>query len=199
MVNLHSRTDAVSDKSVREWPANALTDSRKNLGSSVRSRDVPREFRFEPALGVSPVVVGRCDGNAESLGRLVLGSSPAKNRSLTSSAARASIACSLSSDSLKASRSKSGPCNRRRHVSTIPRGNARRQLRGHFFRRAFSTRIRRIASAAAAKKCPRLFQPCAFSTSTSRRYASCTRAVACSVCPGFSWASFAAASFRSSS
>ena len=36
-------------------------------------------------------------------------------------------------------------------------------------------------------------------TSTSRRYASCTRAVACSVCPGFSWASFCAASLRSSS
>ena len=34
---------------------------------------------------------------------------------------------------------------------------------------------------------------------TSRKYASCTSAVACSVCPGFSWASLAAASFRSSS
>ena len=34
---------------------------------------------------------------------------------------------------------------------------------------------------------------------TSRRYASWTRAVACSVCPGFSWASFCAASLRSSS
>ena len=66
-------------------------------------------------------------------------------------------------------------------------------------RRAFSTRIRRIASAAAAKKCPRLSQCWAFSTSTSRMYASCTSAVACSVCPGFSWASLAAASFRSSS
>jgi hypothetical protein len=31
-----------------------------------------------------------------------------------------------------------------------------------FRRRACSTRIRRIASAAAAKKCPRLFQCCAF-------------------------------------
>ena len=35
--------------------------------------------------------------------------------------------------------------------------------------------------------------------STSRMYASCTSAVACSVCPGFSWAIFAAASFRNSS
>ena len=33
----------------------------------------------------------------------------------------------------------------------------------------------------------------------SRRYASWTRAVAWSVCPGFSWASFCAASLRSSS
>jgi hypothetical protein len=36
-------------------------------------------------------------------------------------------------------------------------------------RRALSTRMRRMASAAAAKKWPRLFQCCAVSTSTSRR------------------------------
>ena len=52
---------------------------------------------------------------------------------------------------------------------------------------------------AAAKKCPRLSQDRSGAPSTSRIYASCTSAVACSVCPGFSWASFAAASFRSSS
>ncbi len=33
----------------------------------------------------------------------------------------------------------------------------------------FSTKIRRIASAAAVKKCPRESQSCAVSTSTSRR------------------------------
>ena len=38
----------------------------------------------------------------------------------------------------------------------------------------------------AAKKWPRVFQSWAFSTSTSRRYASWTRAVECSVWPGFS-------------
>ena len=43
-----------------------------------------------------------------------------------------------------------------------------------------------MASAAAAKKCPRLFHRWTFSTSTSRRYASWTRAVAWSVWPGFS-------------
>ncbi len=38
----------------------------------------------------------------------------------------------------------------------------------------------------------------ALSTSTKRRYASWTRAVACRVCPGFSCASFCAANLRSS-
>ena len=56
-----------------------------------------------------------------------------------------------------------------------------------------------MASAAAAKKCPRESQCCAVSTSTSRMYASCTSAVACRVCPGFSWAILAAANFLSSS
>ena len=47
-----------------------------------------------------------------------------------------------------------------------------------------STRMRRMASAAAAKKWPRLFQCRAASPPTSRRYASWTRAVAWSVWPG---------------
>jgi hypothetical protein len=55
--------------------------------------------------------------------------------------------------------------------------------------RARSIRIRRIASAAAAKKWPPLFQLWTRSVSTSRRYASCTKAVAWSVWPGFSCAS----------
>ena len=40
--------------------------------------------------------------------------------------------------------------------------------RGHFFAAAAEA-MRRMASAAAAKKCPRLFQCRAFSSSTSRR------------------------------
>jgi hypothetical protein len=40
---------------------------------------------------------------------------------------------------------------------------------------------------------------CESSLSIRRKYASCTSAVACNVCPGFSCASLAAASFRSSS
>ena len=59
--------------------------------------------------------------------------------------------------------------------------------------------MRRMASAAAEKKCPRLFQFWACSASSKRRYASWTRAVAWRVCPGFSLASFWAASLRSSS
>jgi hypothetical protein len=49
--------------------------------------------------------------------------------------------------------------------------------------------MRRMASAAAAKKWPRLFQLCTLSVSTRRTKASWTSAVASSVCPGFSWAS----------
>ena len=50
-----------------------------------------------------------------------------------------------------------------------------------------------MASAAAEKKCPWLFQPGSFCP-TSRRYASCTRAVAWRVWPGDSLASRRAAS-----
>lgn len=67
------------------------------------------------------------------------------------------------------------------------------------FRRAFSTRIRRMASAAAEKKCPREFQCCWWGTSTNRTKASCTRAVASRVCPGLSCASRTAANFFNSS
>jgi len=62
-----------------------------------------------------------------------------------------------------------------------------------------------MASAAAAKKWPRLFQCGSDSPdsrpglATRRRYASWTSAVTWSICPGFSWASFAAASLRNSS
>ena len=51
-------------------------------------------------------------------------------------------------------------------------------------RRALSIRIRRMASAAAAKKWRRLAKPPALAGPTSRKYASWTRAVALSVCPG---------------
>ena len=67
------------------------------------------------------------------------------------------------------------------------------------FPRARLTRMRRIASAAAAKKWARPCQGRPGSPPTSRRYASWTRAVGCSVCPGLSWVSLEAASRRSSS
>ena len=69
--------------------------------------------------------------------------------------------------------------------------------RGHFFGAAAEA-MRRMASAAAAKKWPRLFHA-ALSASTSRRYASWTRAVASRVWPGISSASFCAASCRRAS
>ena len=50
-----------------------------------------------------------------------------------------------------------------------------------------------MASAAAEKKCPRLCQFWSCSPPSNRRYASWTKAVAWSVCPGFSWASLWAA------
>ena len=70
--------------------------------------------------------------------------------------------------------------------------------RGHFFAAAAEA-MRRMAVAAAAKKWPRVSQPLASAGPTSRRYASWTKAVACSVCPDFSCASRCAASLRSSS
>ena len=57
-------------------------------------------------------------------------------------------------------------------------------LLSRFLSRARLRRIRRIASAAAAKKWPRLSQSWILATPTSRRYASWTSAVAWSVWPG---------------
>jgi len=57
---------------------------------------------------------------------------------------------------------------------------------GVFLLRAFSIRMQRMASAAAAKKWPRLAQCWTVSTSTSRKYASCTKAVAWRDWPGAS-------------
>jgi len=65
-------------------------------------------------------------------------------------------------------------------------------------RRADSTRMRRMASAAAAKKCGRFSNSNALSP-TSRSQASWTSAVGCKVCPGRSLAILCAASLRSSS
>src|SRR6266704_1440155 len=59
-------------------------------------------------------------------------------------------------------------------------------------------RIRRMASAAAPKKCPRPSQAW-FLPPVTRNQASCTSAVGCSVWPGSSLAILQAASFRSSS
>lgn len=64
--------------------------------------------------------------------------------------------------------------------------------------RARSIKIRRIDSAAAEKKCLVLSQCWGVVLSTSRTKASCTNAVAWIVIPGFSFAIFEAASFRSS-
>ena len=60
---------------------------------------------------------------------------------------------------------------RERLLLEIMRCGARR-IESRFFRRAFSTKMRRMASAAAAKKWPRPFQTGAAFPSTSRRYAS---------------------------
>src|SRR6058998_2268167 len=65
-------------------------------------------------------------------------------------------------------------------------------------RRAFSTRMRRIASAAAAKKWPRPFHSW-FAPPVRRNHASCTSAVGCKVWPGISLAILCAANRRSSS
>ena len=63
--------------------------------------------------------------------------------------------------------------------------------------RARCTRICRIERAAIARKCVRFCQLCDLSE-MSLTYASCTRAVACRVCPGLSRRRYDAAIFRSS-
>lgn len=123
---------------------------------------------------------------------------PAKNRSFTNSAQASSSEASSCRASSTMSRSSLGQsvaiCKESRSIRRLSPPRLSR-----FLSRARLTRIRRMASAAAPKKCPRLFQRWAFSTSTRRKYASWTRAVAWSVCPGCSLANFAAASFRNSS
>ena len=123
---------------------------------------------------------------------------PAKYRSLTNCACGGCCCSSLASASSSAS-SFSSCCRPAISSSAI---STRFRPPSRFLAlldRAVSTRMRRMASAAAAKKWPRPFHACAWSTSTKRRYASWTRAVAWSVWPGFSRASLCAASLRNSS
>jgi hypothetical protein len=73
-----------------------------------------------------------------------------------------------------------------RFKQTFSASNTKTFLARRPLSRARLRSIRRIASAAAPKKWPRLFQCFDLSTSTIRMYTSCTRAVACSVWSGFS-------------
>ncbi len=147
---------------------------------------------------------------------------PAKYRSFTTSACSGNSTASRSRAASSAIRSSctSGAATRSGSRSTRARSPPRFAAP---FRRARSTKIRRIASAAAAKKWPREEkegdrdsglgaeggwserspsvpspEPRAPCPPTIRKKASCTNAVACSVCPGFSCAKRAAANSRSS-
>src|SRR5262245_32713781 len=120
--------------------------------------------------------------------------SPAKYRRVTSLAFTGSSAANLVRASSRATRSAA----RDGAMASTSSRSIRRRSPPCFsvsFRRALSIRMRRMASAAAARKCPR---PAKYWSPTRRRYASWTRAVACSVWPGCSWASLAAASRLSS-
>src|SRR5262249_51631171 len=82
---------------------------------------------------------------------------PAKKRSLTSSALRRSWVSSLSRASFRARRSRAGPVTAGCVSGRSRCRRSRPALRLRLWR-ARSTRMRRMASAAAAKKWPRLFQ-----------------------------------------
>jgi len=106
---------------------------------------------------------------------------PAKKRSSTTRASRGSNSSSLSSATSSSKRSiESSTASTREsradRAPSPPRFAARR-------RRAWSTRMRRMACAAMAKKWPRLCQATR-SWPTRRKYASCTSAVVCRVWPG---------------
>ena len=96
-------------------------------------------------------------------------------------------------------RARPRPSRRRRRglVQVVTRAVSPPRLAA-FFRRAFSTRMRRMASAAAAKKCRRFAQSRPASAPATRRYASWTRAVGVRVCPVGSAAIRAASRRRSS-
>ena len=96
---------------------------------------------------------------------------PAKKRSSTSSASSASTSASLVSTASRSSNWSSIGSVTGSHSSNSWRWEfpPRRRLR---FRLAESMRIRLIASAAAAKKCPRLSHVPVASLPTSRKYAS---------------------------
>ena len=82
---------------------------------------------------------------------------------------------------LRLSKEKNQPWKNRTHFLAIAALSMRQILVQRA--RARCTRICRIESAAIARKCVRFFHGWFFSR-LSRRNASCTSAVACSVCPG---------------
>jgi hypothetical protein len=165
----------------------------------VMGHSIVANLAAQSSFGISPKAVRGGARHAQRIGRLVdrqAGKVPrldnlrclgfwAANGVRAASKARSTslVAAETNSYSSSGTRFNSPPC------FTRP------------FRHEFSTTIRRMASAAAAKKCPRPSHSCAsvLDDPTNRSYASCTSAVASSVWPGSSAAIFRAAEVRNCS
>ena len=112
----------------------------------------------EPGAGVGPVAVGGPRRDAEGLGGLLDGQ-PGEEAELDQLGRRRVVARrGRSRASSRASRSSGGPLDGDRDARRGRRAAGRRRASGRRLRRALSTRMRRMASAAAAKKWPRLSQ-----------------------------------------
>ena len=137
---------------------------RERRGKRLRKIEIQEDVRpgaepgVQPGPGVGPLAVGAGRGTWTGLAAASSTDRPAKKRSLTTSAASGSSPASRVSGLVEV-----------QEVVRVGLARAARPGRGRsacaapprfsvFLRRAFSTRMRRMASAAAAKKCPRPFQ-----------------------------------------
>jgi hypothetical protein len=160
-------------------------------------RGTPGEMAVEPGPGECPVPIGGAGGNAENLRRLLQHQAGEVVQAHQLNGGRVDLLEGVQG-------LVDGQCLLVRRLTRQPRlGNLDLTQPAAVFDAAFAAGIfhqdsphglrRGGEDVAAAGKC------CTCSTATSRRYASWTSAVACSVCPGDSRDSFSAASFRSSS
>ena len=189
--NRSSGKDAAHSLDIFITPASPSREPRKAIPWPRSSGRVQR--RGQPGAGVGPLAERRGAGDAQRLGGLVDRQPGEEAMAGDLGRGRVLRASRSSAASTSSTRSGSAPSAGASPSRAIVRAPPPR--RAALRRRAWSTRIRCMATAAARKKPLRS----ANDASPSRRYASWTSAVASSECPARSPASRAAASRFSSS
>ena len=128
------------------------------------------EMVVKPGAGVSPAAIRRGAGDAQAPGRLLDGQ-PDKEAQLDHLGLQRIFLGETVQGFVDGEQVVRGRRRRRFSLLQIDALTVAAPLQP-VLARALSTRMRRMASAAAAKKCPAVSQRCSFAAPTSRRYAS---------------------------